>query len=236
MKNSIQNLELTPEQLSEIIANNEIVSNGNNSIVYRLDDDTLFKFQYSDYVEFFEQEDSKLNLRKLGDISDKIASQKNIERIVNRGKGSQDIIDITKAIHLQRKIKRTKFPIGFATVNGHRVGYMLPYHKGMTNLKTYLNSRPFNNDEKSIIIENIRLAISELLTRKIYLFKLQLDNILIDPSTLEIQLIDIDDSLIVSDLNIYNFSRNTIRQFSTIRDHIIFLENENPNAPTQELY
>ena len=227
------NLELTPEQLSDIVANNEVVGQGSYGIVYRIDEDTLFKFRYKDYIDCFALEDGVYNLRKLGDITEEVNSWKNIENIINRGKGSQDIIDINKLIHMQHKIKRTQFPQGFARVNGHRVGYILPYHKNMVNLDQQMTH--LNYQQKLIVIENIRLAIEELISLKIYLNDLTTKNILINPQTLEIQIIDVDEHVTVSKIAVHNFSRKTIKQFNFIRDYLLSLESENTDDTNPEL-
>ena len=92
-----------------------------------------------------------------------------------------------------------------------------------------------NYQQKLKVIENIRLAIEELISLKIYLNDLTTKNILINPQTLEIQIIDVDEHVTVSNIAVHNFSRKTIKQFNLIRDDLILLDNENTNENNPEL-
>ena len=187
----MKRLDLSVKKLIKIVATNEIVGKGSFGIVYKLDNDTLFKFNFRLFLNYFEYKDGKINFRKLSDISEIIKCLKEDDSPFQRYNNET----IEKLIGLQDKIHLTKLTQGMVYIDGFCVGYLLHYHKDMTSLFDYLKGKNGNSEERLKIFQNLKNAVQELYDNNIFLEDLSSHNILINPKTCEIQLIDFEDLL-----------------------------------------
>lgn len=181
-------LNLSTKELSNIVNNNETIGCGSYGIIFKLDGNTLFKFKYKDFIEEFEKEGRIINLKKLKNVSKKIKILKDVYN------GEDPTENIKNIIKLQNKIKLTKLTKGLVLVNDFCVGYLLHYHKNMENLYDYLIKNDLSLDVRKNIYNKIEKAVKELYYNNIFVCDLTTRNILFNPKTNEIQLIDFEDA------------------------------------------
>ena len=74
----MKTLELTIKQLQSIVADNEVIGQGTYGRVFKLDDNTLFKFKYKEFFDDFEEENRVKNYFKLKNISQTIKMLKSL--------------------------------------------------------------------------------------------------------------------------------------------------------------
>lgn len=191
-------LNLTAEKLSEIAKNNEIIGQGSNGIVYKLDENTLFKFRYKDYNDDFEFQGNTLNLRKLHNISKTIDARKQTEQILGF-KSNYLAEEIEHANRKQTNIGLTTLTQGLVMVDNCLVGYLLKYHKNMVNLYDYLYENKLSTEQLKLVRKNIHISVEELLENAVYLYDLTTRNILLNPVTCDIQLVDLEERMISTD-------------------------------------
>lgn len=199
-------LKLLPKDLSQIVAEKEVVGFGCYGIIYKLDENTLFKFNYKEFIACFKQEDRKIDWKKLGDISEIVAAYKEI--------GGDNLIKekMTKLISKQENVKLTKLTKGMVFVQDYCVGFLLHYHKDMCNLYDYLKTHNLSEKDKEIIAKSTRSAVMELLDNDIYTSDLTTKNILYKPSTNEIQLIDFEDVMTSCRENAPKYLRDDVEE------------------------
>lgn len=189
-------LTLSPKKLSNIINNSKYIGHGSNGLVVKLDENTLLKFKYKEFIDCFNHDDHSIHLDKLNDISKEVDLRKEINQFLYKDNNSNATIFVKLLIAKQPYIKYSTLTQGLVYVNGYCVGYLLQYHKNMVNLFEYNNKNDITVDERKIILKNIYKAMQELTKNGIYLRDFSTRNILYNPSTREIQIIDFEDSLI----------------------------------------
>lgn len=194
----MQNINLTTTDLIRIINNNEYIGKGVYGLVVKINDDYLFKFNYREYLDCFKKEGDKISLK----LDDPQKINLAIEKKKKIGYASfsyedSDAINTFKELSLrQKRITRTTFTQGLVYVNNYCVGYILKYHKNMVNLYDYIKENHIPDEDKQMILTNIKASVQELLENAIYLNDLSIKNILYSPKTKEIQLIDFENNLI----------------------------------------
>lgn len=186
----MESLELTVNEVIDIVANNDMVGHGSYGIVYKLDDDTLFKFKYKEFAQNFNVVDNKYQTRQLNDFSPTIKEKKLDYELMGVENPN---FSIEQLINLQDNIKLTKLTKGLVMVDGYCVGYLLHYHKDMVPLYDYIKNNEVSQETKTTLQENIINAVKELCENKIFKLDLTTKNILVNPNTLEVQIIDFED-------------------------------------------
>lgn len=218
----MRNINLTTTDLIRVINNNEYIGKGVYGLVVKIDDDHLFKFNYREYLDCFKKEGGKLSL-KLDDpqkINMAIEKKKKIGCLSSRDEDS-DVIKMLKELSLrQRKITRTTFTQGLVYVNDYCVGYILKYHKYMVNLYDYIKETHIPDEDKQVILTNIKASVQELLENAIYINDLSLKNILYDPKTKEIQLIDFENNLTCCRFKDRTRERQIVAKYTRIKHAI----------------
>lgn len=191
----MKRLDIDAEKLIDIVNNNEIVGKGFYGIVYKLNDDELFKFKYKEFIQDFAIENGVYQLRKLLDVSHTIRAIKaanktlrDVCHIENPNEG------IEALIALQDKIKLTKLTKGLVFVDDVCVGYLLHYHKNMVNIFDYCKDHTISDNSRKQITENIKKVAKELFDNGIFP-GLTAANTLINPKTNEVQLVDFEDEM-----------------------------------------
>lgn len=251
------NLILTPNQISTIAKNSEIVGCGSYGVLYKLDEDKIIKFKYKDFIKDFANENREINLHLLGDISKSIKRIKNnqveilknnllqqllennfeyqkilamlsnsifeesqlsysklkklhaIEKQCNqenkekfetiKSEYPQDVKYVLNAIAKQDKITHTNLPQGLVLVNDLCVGYLLSFNKNMEDLYSYMSSNLPSESFRKRVIENVYISAQELLENGIFHNDLTARNIMVNPKTGDIQIIDTDDIICLSE-------------------------------------
>lgn len=195
----MKTLHLSADELSKIINSNTIIGNGSFGLVVKLNDNILLKFNYKDFIDAFLVENNEICLNKLGNISPIIEKIKNVNQIIYNDLESDRVKMIKLAIAKQSNIKHSTLTQGLVYVNNFCVGYLLKYHKNMISLFQYLKSSNISKHEKNDILNKIKVSMNELIDNNIYLEDFSTGNILYNPLTKELQIIDFEDSLIICD-------------------------------------
>lgn len=188
-------INLSPIELSNIINNNEYIGNGSYGLVVKLNDEYLFKFNYKDFIDAFCIDNNRFNLNKLGDISEIIEVNKRINQIVY-GDAEKTIVKMIKlAMSKQENLKHTTLTQGLVYVDDFCVGYILKNHKNMITLYQYQKEKDIPSAEIAVILDKIKISINEMIKNYIYLSDFTTHNILYNPETQQIEVIDFEDSL-----------------------------------------
>ena len=214
----MKEMRIKVDELQSICANNKIVGQGGFGIVYQLDDDMLFKFNYKDFIDCFEIKNNSFDFRRLMDISDEIESRKQIEKIVYKGAERQIVQTIRKAGQKQGSISLTALTQGLVYCNDYCIGYLLKNHKNMVNLYDYLCERGLESSEMTKVLENIGNSVQELMQCNIYHYDLTTRNILMCPENNDIQIIDFEDQIRVYDEPNSNSIKEMQRQLKEIEE------------------
>ncbi len=191
----MKTLNLSSVELSNIINNNEYIGNGSCGLVVKLNDDFLLKFNYKDFINEFEINNNKVNLQKLGDITNRIEDIKQINKIVYKDTETARIKMIKLAMNKQENLKHTTLTQGLVYVDDFCVGYILKNHKNMTPLYQYQKENNISSAEIEIILNKIKTSMDEMIKNYIYLDDFTTHNILYNPETQQLELIDFEDSL-----------------------------------------
>ena len=180
--------EFSTVELINIMENNEIVGRGNYGIVYKLDNDRLFKLFYADFKDYFDFKNRTFDYSKLDRLETSLQCWRMNEEMYKNSKQN-----VVKLIDRQKSIKLTQLTKGLVYVNGYCVGYLLKNHQNMQNLLIYLSKNLLRQSDTNQISKNINKAVKELLENYIYITDLSKSNVLLNPNTNEIQLIDFED-------------------------------------------
>lgn len=191
----MKTLNLTSTKLSNIINNNEFIGNGSRGLVVKLDDNYLLKFDYKKFINEFDTDNNKFNLHKLGDITNRIENIKQVNQIIYKDIETTKIKMIKLAMGKQEKLKYTTLTQGLVYVNDLCIGYILKYHKNMLNLYQYQKENNICPTETEIILDKIKISMKEMIKNYIYLSDFTTHNILYNPETKQIEIIDFEDSL-----------------------------------------
>lgn len=183
-------LNLSKKRLTNIVATGEIVGRGSYGILYKLDEHTLFKFNYKDFINCFEASNNEIDLKKLGDISDKLNILKRYEHCHNGRFINEKMV---KLLIRKDAVKLTDLTQGAVFVDNYCVGYLLKYHKNMVNLYDYWNKTRIRKKDRQAIYTNLEKAVEELIKNNIFMSDLTMNNIMINPQTNEVQIIDFED-------------------------------------------
>jgi hypothetical protein len=228
----MKNLEIPKEMLSLICEKKQPVFTNKTGIYFNLGEDTLFKFRYTDFIDCFEHDSNGAVLTRLGDISSRLEELKDNAQVINEGKGNLNDYYLTKAASRKAKITRTKLPIGFVKIDGVNVGHILPKHKDMISLSKALNENKITYNDVPVIIENLQIAIAELMNSYIYPMEINTHTVLINPHTLEIQLTNLEQNITVMNGRNDRFKRHALQQLSRLRDMLYYYTDK--QIPEQE--
>ena len=87
----------------------------------------------------------------------------------------------------------------------------------MVNLYDYLKENDIKNKEKKIILSNIKDAMVELIKNGIYLKDFTMHNVMFDPKTQDVQIIDFEDAASLREPNDKNGIKLMESQFNDIK-------------------
>lgn len=104
-----------------------------------------------------------------------------------------NIDNVKKIIDRKNNVKKTKLTEGIVYVDDKFMGYLIFKHKNMIDLFTYLNENKITDKDIINIMEQVKEKYGELLENNIYTSDVSSSNILINPTTKEVQIIDFED-------------------------------------------
>ena len=193
-------MHLSVDELLAFISGANIVGQGSMGILYELGQDEVFKFNYKDFIDEFAVDGNKINLRKVsGDVASAIKDRKMIDRIVYRDGEKEIVKAVRKMADRRPNMKHNTLPKGVVYVQDYPVGFILERQYDMVNLYEHIMSFGLSEEEVSAISQSVRLAVRELADNNIYHFDLTARNILYNPNTMAIQIVDFEDSVRVCD-------------------------------------
>lgn len=171
-------MELTKNQLLNIINNNQCIGGGTYGKLYLLDNKTLLKFYYKDFIEFFmdpsiESLESILDIYRSIDRSDSIKQLSTKLNKINQSKSNLELETVT--------------------IEGILIGVKMTYLKEYDSL--YNVYPTLTNEQKILVLNKVREIILSLIENNIYPRDIHEKNFLIRKKDLDIKLIDLDDSL-----------------------------------------
>lgn len=220
-------LDLSLAQLRQIVASGEIIGQGNCGIVYKLDDSTLFKFKYKKFIDCFEIINNKVMVRQLSmsKMEDEIRLQKEIASMLHLDLGNSEQ-HIVNAGNRQGKIKYSQLTKGLVCCDDYCIGYLLHYHKDMVPLYDYLQSNLLTVGQYEYVSMQMKRAFQELIANNIYLYDMTTHNILYNPVTSEIKLIDFEDSLYCTGAKVPHKENDMLR---SLKLNMLYLSEHNEN-------
>lgn len=214
--------------MSYIINNNEFIGNGSYGLVVKLNNGYLLKFNYKDFIDAFSvDKNNRINLHQLGDITKIIENRKEINQMLYGGIDSNRVKMIKLAIEKQPKVKHSTLTQGLVYVNEFCVGYILKNHKNMIALYEYQQTYNFCSEEVVLILDKIRIAMKELIDNYIYLSDFTTHNILYNPNTKQIEIIDFEDSLICCKKRDAYAEKIMLDRFASIKKSFETIKEEN---------
>lgn len=217
----MQTLKLTSDNIRDIVENNERVGMGTNGILFKYDDDTVFKFNYKDFIDCFPVVDRRVDLSTIGDITEAVKTRKAIEGIMYRGEDSLRVREVKSLISKQRWLKKNTMPRGLVYVDDYCVGYLLKYHKDMVNLYDYLQSHTLPYERGEQVASQITAAARELMDCAIYHDDFTTRNIMYNPQSGETEIIDFEDCVRSYDEINRGAEGSFMRQLNKTRDYLM---------------
>ncbi len=186
-------VDLTSKDIMDIFSSNERVGMGSHGIVFKYDEDTLFKFKYKEFIDCFPIKNGAFDFSTIGDITQEVKTRKSIQNILTRGEESMAEREIKSLMSKQRWLRKTTMPKGLVYVDDYLVGYILKHHKNMVNLYDYLQEHTLEDARAHQIVAQVGDSVRELIGSAIYHDDFTARNIMYDPQTGATELIDFED-------------------------------------------
>lgn len=188
-------INLTSNDVQNIASNSEIIGQGSNGILYQIDDELLFKFNYKKFIDCFSLDGNSVNIRKLNDITETVQKWKEVDFILNGEADSHYVKNLKSLIDKQKNIQMTHLPKGLVYVDGFCVGTIIQYHKDYINLFEHLKNNDLSEECVNLVSKNLSLATEELIKNNIYHRDFTLRNVMYNPNTNDVQIIDFEDAV-----------------------------------------
>ena len=186
-------VDLTSKDIIDIFSSNERVGMGSHGIVFKYDEDTLFKFKYKEFIDCFPVVDGAYNFDSIGDIAEEVKTRKYVQGIMYKGEESMADRDMKSLMAKQKWLRKNSLPQGMVYVDGYCVGYILKHHKDMVNLYDYLQNHTLEDTRAHQIITQVGDSVRELIGSAIYHDDFTARNIMYNPQTGTTELIDFED-------------------------------------------
>jgi serine/threonine protein kinase len=188
-------INLTSNAVQNIASNSEIIGQGSNGILYNIDNEILFKFNYKKFIDCFSLDGNSVNIRKLNDITETVQKWKEVDFILNGEADSLYVKNLKSLIDKQKNIQMTHLPKGLVYVDGFCVGTIIQYHKDYVNLFEHLKNNDLSEECVSLVSKNLSLATEELIKNNVYHRDFTLRNVMYNPNTNDVQIIDFEDAV-----------------------------------------
>ncbi len=210
-------VEITKEELENYLFNLETIDRGTYGVIKKLNDDTCIKIYYKDIINTYANKNINL-------LDNEISLNLSVEKqVLKSSKNSREIYDNDR----QKLAILTK--LGYINkvlyYRGYKIGIEMNYYKNYLKLSKSLNL--LKKDDVKDIIQKISDKLNELYSYNIYPNDLSIDNILINPETHDIILIDLDDLWTRYDTNKYFAERPQVKEslLDTCNSRLIKIKN-----------
>lgn len=180
--------EISKEELLKYLFRDDIVGRGFFGIVLEYDDNTLIKLYYKNIERTYEDRNEDL-------LDEEIEmKKKHLEEI-------DGYLEYTSPI--EEKKNNLLFEIGYLNAvvmyNGYKIGVLLNYYKDYQKIGLLYDK--LSNDEKIIVLNNVKKYLEFLISKGIYPNDIWQDNVLVNPENLDVKIIDLDDYMTVIKYN-----------------------------------
>lgn len=214
-------VSLSFEDLVEIIVNFEIVGQGTQGVLYDLGNGDCFKFNYREFNNFFEGKKGAKDLRclssdkNLGEYIRDLSENVKIKNYL----GHKSLVKfVRKMADRQANMKYNQLPKGVVYVEGYPVGVILKRINNMVNLQDYIKYNGLSETEIKTIMWGLTEAVGELRKNFIYHFDITPKNVLYEPQSMSVQIVDFADVIVCDEVDvgfsaIMNMQLNEIDKF-----------------------
>ena len=198
-------INLSSEELIEIIVNFEIVGQGTQGVLYDLGNGDCFKFNYREFADCFENKNGEKDLRSLNpnkNLGDAI--QNLSEKVkINSYLGHKSMIRfVGKMAERQAGMKYNQLSKGVVYVEGYPVGVILKRINNMVNLQDYIKDNGLSEIEIETIMCGLTESVRELSKNFIYHFDITPRNVLYEPQSMGVQIVDFADVIVCDEVDI----------------------------------
>lgn len=173
-------IDINKEQFLKLLLNSNPFSKGQFGII-TLINDKLYKIYYKDFFEtYFTKDENKLDTE--------VEQWLNFEKITN-----SDLKNSSKRLEVLKKLLETKsrdLITGVLSYNGVLVGIEMKYYEDYISLASV--SKTVSNEDLDKYLSESYNLISDLMSHNIVPRDIKEDNILINPKTGDVVLIDLD--------------------------------------------
>lgn len=177
-------VEIDKEKLFNSLTNDNIVGQGSNGIISEYDENTLIKVYYKKLLETYETKNIN--------ILDKEVNRKiQVSQIMSSINKSQQEIEALEEQKLE-VLEKLGLLNGVVFYKGMKVGVLLQNYKDYKKLTLVFEQ--LSKEDQMTILNKIKTQILELISNKVYPLDVKEDNILVNPNTLDVALIDLDDN------------------------------------------
>ena len=214
-------VDLTSKDIIDIFSSNERVGMGSRGIVFKYDDDTLFKFKYKEFIDCFPVEDGVIKLDSIGDISEEIKLRKYVQGIMYKGEESRADRDMKALMSKQKWLRKNSLPQAMVYVDGYCVGYILKHHKNMVNLYDYLQGHTLPTERAHQIVTQVGESVRELMGSAIYHDDFTARNIMYNPDTGATEIIDFEDCVRSYDETNYRAGESFMRDVNRFNRYLM---------------
>lgn len=175
----MKNIELNKNDIQYII-NGKQIGDGSYGVVYEYDEDSVVKLYFG----------IPYHMDSLDNI---VLSKKNMERSLKQ----KNAVVLEKKIEMLNNTSSKELITGVLIYKNYPIGIKMKYYKNYITLDELIRRYSIDNAAIKKIIRSIGDSIKSLKNQGIYTTDLNARNILINPETLEIKLIDLDDDLTI---------------------------------------
>lgn len=186
-------VDLTTKDIIDIFSSNERVGMGSHGIVFKYDDDTLFKFKYKEFIDCFPVVDGAFDFSSIADIGEEIKTRKYVQGIISKGEEPRVDREIKGLMSKQKWLRKNTLPQGMVYVDGYCVGYLLKHHKDMVNLYDYLQDHTLPAERVHQVVCQVGDSVRELIGSAIYHDDFTARNIMYNVDTGATEIIDFED-------------------------------------------
>ncbi len=166
--------------------NNECIGQGCYGIVSKYNNNTLIKLYYKDFIETYISKD-------INELDKEVNTRIDILNMINYNSKHKD--NDKECDELSKKkehlLEKNGFLKGIVLYRGLKVGVLINYYKDYIGLKEVFYTLKIN--EQTALLNGIKEQIMKLNNLNLYPMDLKEDNILVNPKTLNIAFIDLDD-------------------------------------------
>lgn len=179
-------LDISKDDLFHFLTNSDCIGQGCFGILSEYDNNTLIKIYYKELIETYISKD----INKLDEeITNKIEIQEELKKLRPPSPNDKEIEELNKKKN--ELLEQMGVLKGLVYYRGIEVGTLINYYKGYEELGEIYPKLSCNNQR--YLLDKIKNKLTEHIKNNLYLTDLKEDNVLVNPQTLEIAFIDLDD-------------------------------------------